>query len=49
MLPLKAFSSDGTGYLSNILRAVYYGVQSGTNVINMSFDMKSNSTEFSNP
>jgi subtilisin family serine protease len=48
LLPLKAFSSDGTGYLSNILRAVYYGVQSGTNVINMSFDMKSNSTEFSN-
>ena len=47
LLPLKAFSSDGTGYLSNILSAVYYGVQSGTNVINMSFDMKSNSKEFS--
>ena len=46
LLPLKAFSSDGTGYLSNILHAVYYGVQSGTNVINMSFDMKSNSVEF---
>jgi len=47
LLPLKAFSSDGTGYLSNILHAVYYGVQSGINVINMSFDMKSNSVEFS--
>jgi len=47
LLPLKAFSSDGTGYLSNILHAVYYGVQNGTNVINMSFDMKSNSLEFS--
>ncbi|HKW31433.1 MAG TPA: S8 family serine peptidase [Candidatus Acidoferrum sp.] len=47
LLPLKAFSSDGTGYLSNILHAVYYGVQSGTNVINMSFDLKSNSVEFS--
>lgn len=46
LLPLKAFSSDGTGYLSNILHAVYYGVQSGTNVINMSFEMKSNSLEF---
>lgn len=46
LLPLKAFSSDGTGYLSNILHAVYYGVQSGTNVINMSFEMKSNSVEF---
>ena len=47
LLPLKAFRSDGTGYLSNILHAVYYGVQSGTNVINMSFDMKSNLPEFS--
>ncbi len=47
LLPLKAFSSDGTGYLSNILHALYYGVQSGTNVINMSFDLKSNSVEFS--
>lgn len=46
LLPLKAFSSDGTGYLSNILHAVYYGVQSGANVINMSFDLKSNSAEF---
>lgn len=46
LLPLKAFSSDGTGYLSNILHAVYYGVQSGANIINMSFDMKSNSVEF---
>src|SRR6266567_108412 len=47
LLPLKAFSSDGTGYLSNILNAVYYGVQNGANVINMSFDMTSNSLEFS--
>jgi subtilisin family serine protease len=47
LLPLKAFSSDGTGYLSNILHAAYYGVQSGANVINMSFDMTSNSLEFS--
>ena len=48
LLPLKAFSSNGTGYLSDILHATYYGVQSGANVINMSFDMKSNSLEFSN-
>src|SRR5216110_505843 len=47
LLPLKAFSSDGTGDLSNILQAVYYGVQNGANVINMSFDMTSNSLEFS--
>ena len=47
LLPLKAFGSDGTGYLSNLLHALYYGVQSGANVVNMSFDMKSNSAEFS--
>src|SRR6266403_3226391 len=47
LLPLKAFSYDGTGYLSNILNAVYYGVQGGANIINMSFDMTSNSLEFS--
>src|SRR5437660_2189956 len=47
LLPLKAFGSDGTGDLSNILHAVYYGVQNGANVINMSFDMTSNSLEFS--
>jgi subtilisin family serine protease len=47
LLPLKAFSSDGTGFLSNILHAAYYAVQSGANVINMSFDMTSNSLEFS--
>src|SRR5436190_3114014 len=47
LLPLKAFSSNGNGNLSDILHAVYYGVQSGANVINMSFDVKSNSLEFS--
>jgi len=47
LLPLKAFSSNGNGNLSDILHAVYYGVQSGANIINMSFDVKSNSLEFS--
>src|SRR5437660_3167703 len=46
LLPLKAFSSNGTGYLSDILHATYYGVQNGANVINMSFDLTSNSLEF---
>ncbi|PYX83205.1 MAG: hypothetical protein DMG70_11870 [Acidobacteria bacterium] len=45
LLPLKAFSSDGTGYLSNILQAIYYAVAHGANVINMSFDFKSYSPE----
>src|SRR5215472_16718516 len=46
LLPLKAFSSNGTGNLSDILRAIYYAVQQGrANVINMSFDTKTSSTE----
>jgi hypothetical protein len=45
LLPLKAFHSDGTASLSDILRAIYYAVQNSANVINMSFDMKSSSVE----
>src|SRR5262249_50702102 len=49
LLPLKAFKSDGTGKLSDILRAIYYAVQQGNaNVINMSFDTKTASTELKN-
>jgi hypothetical protein len=48
LLPLKAFKSDGTADLSNILRAIYYGVQNNANVINMSFDVKTASTELKN-
>jgi subtilisin family serine protease len=43
ILPLKAFSSNGTGYLSNIVAALYYAVQHHANVVNMSFDLSSNS------
>src|SRR6266403_4503895 len=45
LLPLKAFHSDGTASLSDILRAIYYGVQNHANVINMSFDTKTMSVE----
>src|SRR5438876_1159060 len=45
LMPLKAFHSDGTASLSDILRAIYYGVQNGANVINMSFDITTASTE----
>jgi subtilisin family serine protease len=45
LMPLKAFSANGTGTLSNILRAIYYGVQNQTNVINMSFELGSSSAE----
>lgn len=45
IMPLKAFQSNGTGNLSDILRAIYYAIQNHANVINMSFDMKSSSAE----
>ncbi len=48
LLPLKAFHSDGTGFLSDILRAIYYGVQNNANVINMSFDFTTSSQELKN-
>ena len=47
LLPLKAFNADGSAFLSDILRAVYYAAQNNANVINMSFDLKINSQEFS--
>lgn len=39
ILPLKAFSSNGTGNLSDIVAALYYAVQNKANVVNMSFDL----------
>jgi subtilisin family serine protease len=44
ILPLKAFSANGTGYLSNIVAALYYAVQNHANVVNMSFDLSSSSS-----
>jgi hypothetical protein len=45
LLPLKAFTSAGTANLADILNAVYYAAQNNANVINMSFDLTSNSPE----
>jgi hypothetical protein len=45
ILPLKAFDSDGSGYLSNIVRAAYYAVGHGSKVISMSFSFDSSSME----
>jgi subtilisin family serine protease len=45
IMPLKAFRSDGTGYLSDIIRAIYYAVDNGAKAINMSFSMPVSSTE----
>jgi hypothetical protein len=47
ILPLKAFSANGTGYLSNIVAALYYAVQHKANVVNMSFDISTPSSALS--
>lgn len=45
IMPLKAFHADGTGYDSDVLRAIYYAVRNGANVMNMSFDYTNYSAE----
>jgi len=42
---LKSFYADGTGYNSDILRAIYYATNHGAKVINMSFNYTSYSSE----
>jgi len=37
IMPLKAFSANGSAASSDIIRAIYYAVDNGANVINMSF------------
>src|SRR5206468_457633 len=48
ILPLKAFKADGSGYTSDVIRAIYRGVNSGARVLNMSFSFSSSSHELSN-
>jgi thermitase len=43
--PLKAFHADGTGNLSDVLRAIYYATQNDANILNMSFDFSTYSKE----
>lgn len=43
ILPLKAFSANGTGYVSNIVAALYYAAAHHANIVNMSFDVPSQS------
>src|SRR5467141_83111 len=45
IMPLKAFRADGSGYLSDVLRAIYFATQNGANVINMSFSVATFSQE----
>jgi subtilisin family serine protease len=48
IMPLKSFNADGSGYDSDILRAIYYAVKNGAKVLNMSFDYPSYSSELAN-
>ncbi len=45
IMPLKAFSDDGSANLSDIVRAIYYAADNGATVINMSFSLPSPSAE----
>jgi len=45
ILPLKAFGVDGTGYDSDVIRAIYQAVRQNADVINMSFNFASPSNE----
>jgi Subtilase family len=47
ILPLKAFSSDGTGYASNIIRAIYFATARGSKVVSMSFSFTNSSSAMS--
>ncbi len=45
ILPLKAFRADGTGYASDVIRAIYRAVQANARVLNMSFSFATPSKE----
>jgi subtilisin family serine protease len=45
IMPLKAFRADGTGALSDVIRAIYYGAQNGAKILNMSFSTPNDSGE----
>jgi subtilisin family serine protease len=47
ILPLKAFSADGTGYVSNVIRALYYATAQGSKVVSMSFSFSNSSSALS--
>ncbi len=48
LLPLKAFGSNGSGYVSNVARAIYYATSNHANVISMSFSFATASPTLTN-
>jgi subtilisin family serine protease len=48
IMPLKAFSGDGSSDLFNIIRAIYYAVDNGANIISMSFEISQSSPALQN-
>jgi subtilisin family serine protease len=47
-MPLKAFAGDGSSDLFNIVRAIYFAVDHGANVISMSFELSQSSPALQN-
>jgi subtilisin family serine protease len=48
ILPMKAFNADGSGYTSDVIRAIYKSVNANAKILNMSFSFASPSRELSN-
>ena len=45
IMPLKAFRADGSGYASDVIRAIHHAVKGGAKVVNMSFSFSRPSVE----
>ena len=45
IMPLRAFDGMGQGDLAHVIRAIYYAVDTGANIINMSFSTTAYSAE----
>jgi subtilisin family serine protease len=45
IMPLRAFDGDGTGSTADVVEAVYFAIEQGADVINMSFSMDESSAE----
>jgi thermitase len=45
IMPVRAFSANGQGYTSDVIRAIYYSVNKGAKVLNMSFSRPTPSVE----